>query len=102
MRIVTLALLGGLSAACGSSYGDAGAETAPLMPQVINVPSTPDGGTPPTCPPSIYGVVSQGSASCDNPPLTCVSGYDGGVVIECTCQRATATGPGSWECHERR
>jgi hypothetical protein len=89
------------SAGCAAPVmGDAGADRPPIMLTNYDVGSTPDGGTPPICPGELYGRASEQRATCSTPPQRCISSYDAGSVIECTCNVAGT--PAYWECHELR
>jgi hypothetical protein len=97
---ITLALVLGSVGCAAPVAGDAGADRQPLTPENFDVGSTPDGGTPPICPGGLFGRASENRATCTTPPQRCVSSYDAGNVIECTCNGAANAG--SWECHELR
>jgi hypothetical protein len=99
MRVALTFVLILTAAGCSAPVmGDAGADRPPIALENFDVGQTPDGGTPPICPGALYGRASEQRGTCTTPPQRCVSSYDAGSVIECTCT-GTAN-PSYWECHE--
>ena len=98
MRAGSIALLVSalaLSACASGSLGDAAVDSPGLQTQNFDVDSTGNA----SCPGQLFGVASEGRATCSRTPERCVlQGGGTGVQITCTCDSATMGGSGTWIC----
>jgi hypothetical protein len=100
MRAGSIALLVfsiALGACASGSRGDAAVDAPGLQTQNFDVDNS---GTA-ACPGSLFGVASEGRATCSRTPQRCtLQGTSSGTQITCTCDSATDGGSGSWICRE--